>query len=171
MRKNPVYPLCVCLCLCVFCLLVFRVLTQCLAISGYGYYRPNITLFDPGWRGEQTKGPEDSEWGVVDLGNDPTAIVDKYALFQTPYIVSISCLLVHWVCACYLTIASPGSNTGTFIQLAPVWIWHNIMEHAVTVCFGLHPRAWEAHIKACYIYQYASYTKSNTCVCCLCCTP
>ncbi|KAL3137758.1 hypothetical protein ABBQ38_005021 [Trebouxia sp. C0009 RCD-2024] len=44
---------------------------------GYGYYRPNITLFDPGWRGEQTKGPEDSEWGVVDLGNDPTAIVDK----------------------------------------------------------------------------------------------
>ncbi|DBA97859.1 hypothetical protein WJX82_007212 [Trebouxia sp. C0006] len=44
---------------------------------GYGFYRPQVTLFDPGWRGEQTKGPEDSEWGVVDLGNDPTTIVER----------------------------------------------------------------------------------------------
>ena len=34
-----------------------------------------MTLFDPGWRGEQTKGPED--WGVADLGNDPMGIIDR----------------------------------------------------------------------------------------------
>lgn len=39
-----------------------------------------MTLFDPGWRGEQTKGPEDSEWGVVDLGNDPIGVADRYLL-------------------------------------------------------------------------------------------
>ena len=43
---------------------------------GYGFYRPQMTLFDPGWRGEQTKGPED--WGVADLGNDPMGIIDRY---------------------------------------------------------------------------------------------
>lgn len=102
------------------CLLVFRVRNKCLVISGYGYYRPNITLFDPGWRGEQTKGPEDSEWGVVDLGNDPTAIVDKYALLHTPHFVFIGCLLMHWVCACCLTFVSPGKITGTFTKLASV---------------------------------------------------
>ncbi|KAL3155976.1 hypothetical protein ABBQ32_012968 [Trebouxia sp. C0010 RCD-2024] len=42
---------------------------------GYGFYRPQMTLFDPGWRGEQTKGPED--WGVADLGNDPMGIIDR----------------------------------------------------------------------------------------------
>lgn len=43
--------------------------------AGYGFYRPQMTLFDPGWRGEQTKGPED--WGVADLGNDPMGIIDR----------------------------------------------------------------------------------------------
>ena len=37
-----------------------------------------MTLFDPGWRGEQTKGPED--WGVADLGNDPMGIIDRCGL-------------------------------------------------------------------------------------------
>ena len=69
-------------------------MTQCLVCSGYGYYRPNITLFDPGWRGEQTKGPEDSEWGVVDLGNDPTAIVDRHAQHHISHTVFIGCLLM-----------------------------------------------------------------------------
>ena len=53
-----------------------------------------MTLFDPGWRGEQTKGPEDSEWGVVDLGNDPTTIVERFsAAFVTSHIMLI-CLPV-----------------------------------------------------------------------------
>ena len=39
-----------------------------------------MTLFDPGWRGEQTKGPED--WGVADLGNDPMGIIDRYGRFS-----------------------------------------------------------------------------------------
>lgn len=39
-----------------------------------------MTLFDPGWRGEQTKGPED--WGVADLGNDPMGIIDRYVLVR-----------------------------------------------------------------------------------------
>ena len=44
-------------------------------VAGYGYYRPQMQLFDPGWRGEQSKGPED--WGVADLGNDPMGVVDR----------------------------------------------------------------------------------------------
>ena len=66
--------------------------------SGYGFYRPQVTLFDPGWRGEQTKGPEDSEWGVVDLGNDPATIVERFLLllchFVTTHIILI-CLPVN----------------------------------------------------------------------------
>ena len=50
-------------------------ITESEGYAGYGYYRPQMTLFDPGWRGEQTKGPED--WGVVDLGNDPMGIIDR----------------------------------------------------------------------------------------------
>ncbi len=46
-----------------------------LAASGFGFYRPQMTLFDPGWRGEQARGPED--WGVADLGNDPMGIIDR----------------------------------------------------------------------------------------------
>lgn len=33
--------------------------------------------FDPGWKGEQAKGPEDR--GIADLGNDPLGILDRYA--------------------------------------------------------------------------------------------
>ena len=55
-------------------------LDVCLSSPGFGFYRPQVTLFDPGWRGEQTKGPEDSEWGVVDLGNDPATIVERCLL-------------------------------------------------------------------------------------------
>lgn len=67
---SPLYlPACLFACLVFLCLLS--------SILGYGYYRPNVTLFDPGWRGEQTKGPEDSEWGVVDLGNDPIGVADR----------------------------------------------------------------------------------------------
>ena len=43
--------------------------------TGYGFYRPQMTLFDPGWRGEQTKGSED--WGTADFGNDPMGIIDR----------------------------------------------------------------------------------------------
>lgn len=51
------------------------ILMQSVNCAGYGFYRPQMTLFDPGWRGEQTKGPED--WGVADLGNDPMGIIDR----------------------------------------------------------------------------------------------
>lgn len=37
-----------------------------------------MQLFDPGWRGEQSKGPED--WGVADFGNDPMGVVDRCGL-------------------------------------------------------------------------------------------
>ena len=42
-----------------------------------------MTLFDPGWRGEQAKGPED--WGVADLGNDPMGILDRYTPVKISY--------------------------------------------------------------------------------------
>ncbi len=73
----------------------------CLSVClpGYGFYRPQVTLFDPGWRGEQTKGPEDSEWGVVDLGNDPTTIVERFFLLLVSH--HTSCPSV--CCSCHTT--------------------------------------------------------------------
>ena len=35
-------------------------------------------MFDPGWRGERVRGPEDA--GTVDLGNDPAGILERYSL-------------------------------------------------------------------------------------------
>lgn len=43
---------------------------------GYGYYRPKVYSFDPGWKGEQAKGPEDA--GIADLGNDPLGIIERH---------------------------------------------------------------------------------------------
>ena len=63
---------------------------------GYGFYRPQMTLFDPGWRGEQTKGPED--WGVADLGNDPMGIIDRYVLMWLSR--SDVCSNVHAINGC-----------------------------------------------------------------------
>ena len=65
------------------CLLYLSLCQTMLSISssashiaaGYGYYRSNLTLFDPGWHGEQPKGPEDA--GTVDLGNDPVGVLDR----------------------------------------------------------------------------------------------
>ncbi len=54
---------------------ILKAVTCTVAASGYGFYRPQMTLFDPGWRGEQARGPED--WGVADLGNDPMGIIDR----------------------------------------------------------------------------------------------
>ncbi|DBA84620.1 TPA: hypothetical protein ACH3X2_006195 [Trebouxia sp. C0005] len=42
---------------------------------GYGYFRPTIRLFDPGWNGLQVKGAEDENTG--DNGNDPLGILDR----------------------------------------------------------------------------------------------
>ncbi len=57
-----------------------------LCCSGYGFYRPQMALFDPGWRGEQAKGPED--WGVADLGNDPMGIIDRYVLLCASFVAA-----------------------------------------------------------------------------------
>ena len=43
---------------------------------GYGYYRPKVYSFDPGWKGGQAKGPEDE--GIADLGNDPLGIIERH---------------------------------------------------------------------------------------------
>ena len=50
---------------------------------GYGYYRDHVQMFDPGWKGYQTKGPEDWNFDVFDKGNDPEGVLERY----------VSCLL------------------------------------------------------------------------------
>ena len=42
---------------------------------GYGYYRPNVRLFDPGWNGLKVKGSEDESTG--DNGNDPLGVISR----------------------------------------------------------------------------------------------
>ena len=44
----------------------------------YGYFRPTIRLFDPGWHGLQVKGAEDENTG--DNGNDPLGVLARYAV-------------------------------------------------------------------------------------------
>ena len=45
--------------------------------AGYGYFRPNIRLFDPGWKGPQMKGPEDESVPAMDNGNDPAGLIRR----------------------------------------------------------------------------------------------
>ena len=45
---------------------------------GYGYYRDHVQMFDPGWKGYQTKGPEDWNFDVFDKGNDPEGVLQRY---------------------------------------------------------------------------------------------
>ncbi|KAK9837693.1 hypothetical protein WJX74_003187 [Apatococcus lobatus] len=42
---------------------------------GYGYFRPHIQSFDPGWKGAQVKGIEDED--TRDMGNDPMGVIDR----------------------------------------------------------------------------------------------
>lgn len=44
---------------------------------GYGYYRDHVQMFDPGWKGYQTKGPEDWNFDVFDKGNDPEGVLQR----------------------------------------------------------------------------------------------
>ncbi len=64
----------------------------------YGYFRPTIRLFDPGWNGLQVKGSEDENTG--DNGNDPLGILDRHARAFAP---SLACLLFASISAlsCY----------------------------------------------------------------------
>ena len=48
-----------------------------LCVCSYGYFRPHIRLFDPGWHGLQVKGEEDENTG--DNGNDPMSVLARYA--------------------------------------------------------------------------------------------
>ena len=48
-----------------------------LVCAGYGYFRPNIRLFDPGWKGPQMKGPEDESVPAMDNGNDPAGLIRR----------------------------------------------------------------------------------------------
>ena len=41
----------------------------------YGYFRPHVRLFDPGWHGLQVKGEEDENTG--DNGNDPLGVLTR----------------------------------------------------------------------------------------------
>lgn len=42
---------------------------------GYGYCRPHIQMFDPGWRGYRARGPEDA--GTADGGADSTGLIAR----------------------------------------------------------------------------------------------
>lgn len=46
---------------------------------GYGYCRPHIQMFDPGWRGYRTRGPEDA--GTADAGADSTGLISRMELY------------------------------------------------------------------------------------------
>ena len=48
-----------------------------MCVRRYGYFRPHIRLFDPGWHGLQVKGEEDENTG--DNGNDPLSVLARYA--------------------------------------------------------------------------------------------
>ena len=49
--------------------------TDTLYVCRYGYFRPHVRLFDPGWHGLQVKGEEDENTG--DNGNDPLGVLAR----------------------------------------------------------------------------------------------
>ena len=54
---------------------IYSVLHTLPTDPGYGYYRPNVRLFDPGWNGLKVKGSEDESTG--DNGNDPLGVISR----------------------------------------------------------------------------------------------
>ena len=42
---------------------------------GYGYFRPHVRLFDPGWRGPLVRGNRHEI--TADYGNDPVGIISR----------------------------------------------------------------------------------------------
>ena len=61
-----------------FCLLYQCRGSACHMSYRYGYFRPHVRLFDPGWHGLQVKGEEDENTG--DNGNDPLGVLARYVL-------------------------------------------------------------------------------------------
>jgi len=43
---------------------------------GYGYFRPHVRLFDPGWRGPLVRGNRHEI--TADYGNDPVGLISRY---------------------------------------------------------------------------------------------
>ena len=45
-------------------------------LAGYGYLRPHVRLFDPGWRGPLVT--QQSNGLVADYGNDPVGLIARW---------------------------------------------------------------------------------------------
>ena len=45
--------------------------------AGYGYLRPHVRLFDPGWRGPLVTQSNDGL--LADYGNDPVGLITRFA--------------------------------------------------------------------------------------------
>lgn len=43
---------------------------------GYGYLRPHVRLFDPGWRGPLVRGTRHEI--TADYGSDPAGLISRY---------------------------------------------------------------------------------------------
>ena len=61
--------------------------------AGYGYLRPHVRLFDPGWRGPLVT--QSSTGLLADYGNDPVGLSTRFAaqLDDSPHQTKVSLLL------------------------------------------------------------------------------
>lgn len=50
---------------------------MCKMIAGYGYLRPHVRLFDPGWRGPALT--HTANGLTADYGNDPVGLITRFA--------------------------------------------------------------------------------------------
>ena len=68
---------------------------------GYGYYRDHVQMFDPGWKGYQTKGPEDWNFDVFDKGNDPEGVLQRYIAALSVMLEPLSrSIMPRWLTYC-----------------------------------------------------------------------
>lgn len=124
---------------------------------GYGYLRPNIRLFDPGWKGPQMKGPEDESVPAMDNGNDPAGLIRRFqaAIGRDGCHEECQDQLEH-VLSCHLRARHASSERKadrleleTALQDAPTEAHqiavrlHHRLGHLVDIYDGLHPgRSW-----------------------------
>ncbi len=56
---------------------------------GYGFFRPHVRLFDPGWRGPIVRGTPYEM--TADYGNDPVGLISRYHIRHLLLVLSKEC--------------------------------------------------------------------------------
>ena len=70
-----------------------------LCCEGYGYFRPHVRLFDPGWRGPLVSSSRDGL--SANYGNDPAGLLTRYFVLPDLSVICTTVLQQQYICMCW----------------------------------------------------------------------